>query len=207
MSTFRRELFGRHQPDPGVELRGVNVSKQWFQLGAPRETHAVAAVNAAFFCNSPLQSVACLASCYSSDLVERLYRCGIILTGHYLEHVKQLLKIRSLLFEHQQLIKSYKMLYVTYLAKLMIAYHRQTVQVLQVLWNVTARDARLRLPKLPHVSLRLWKPIKEHNYKRIEPADAHVLWKTLRRPSCNGLPPESKSETAVNSGAHSAATQ
>ncbi|KAF4519754.1 hypothetical protein B566_EDAN010348 [Ephemera danica] len=46
---------------------------------------------------------------------------------------------------------------------------------------------------------------KEHYYKRIEPADAHVLQKTLRRPSSNGLPPESKSETAVSSGASSAA--
>ena len=48
---------------------------------------------------------------------------------------------------------------------------------------------------------------KEQYCQRIEPADAHVLRKTLRRPSSNGLPPESKSETAVNSGARSAASQ
>ena len=34
---------------------------------------------------------------------------------------------------------------------------------------------------------------KEQYCQRIEPADAHVLRKTLRRPSSNGLPPESKS--------------
>jgi ribosomal protein S18 acetylase RimI-like enzyme len=36
---------------------------------------------------------------------------------------------------------------------------------------------------------------KEHYYKRIEPADAHVLQKTLRVGGSNGLPAEIKPET------------
>ncbi|KAF4527542.1 hypothetical protein B566_EDAN014938 [Ephemera danica] len=80
----------------------------------------------------------------------------------------------------------------------------QYVQAVQVLCNVTARDAR-GLPKLHHVrfsqgAIDFYKKFgfeivetKEQYCQRIEPADAHVLRKTMRRPYSNGLPPESKS--------------
>ncbi|XP_059481633.1 probable N-acetyltransferase san isoform X2 [Neocloeon triangulifer] len=42
---------------------------------------------------------------------------------------------------------------------------------------------------------------KEHYYKRIEPADAHVLQKTLR--PCNGLPNSAKSDSTADASSES----